>query len=144
MGRIYASLSKRLNEHNNFHLSFKVIQTNDYELIKTLKSTLLSFGRKVEVVDNYNLFENLLKAYENNVEIILCDESCDVLLPLCVVITNDNINLIKPYIETLYMQKDNRIIQKIKTTSNKKESTLTKVNNYQEAIEYILKILKVK
>ena len=134
-------LTKKLQQHNNFHLSFKVIQTTSVEIANKL---LKDINKKAIFLTGDNVFETLKKAYEEKIEIIICDESLIDLLPLCVILSNDNVSLIKPYIPTIYIQKDNRIIQKIKTVANKKMSSLIKASNYQEVLEFIKLQLSLK
>ena len=120
---------KKLNNHNNFHLSFKVIQISDDNLIDEIKE--ITTKKVLVLKDTTNLFEKLLSAYNNNIKHVVCNDKIDVLLPLVVFITNDNVDVIKPTIPVFYYLKDNKIIQKVKTQCNK---TYTSYNNLPEGI----------
>ena len=128
-------LIKRLNEENNFHLALKVIQVTDCEISKKLKDLLCSLGKSCEIIDNDNPYEILKKAYEEKINYIIARSNDNYLLPLVVVIASDDIDVIKPMIPTLYMLKDNKIIQKVKTRCNKLNSQYKQIKTILEIID---------
>ena len=130
---------KKLNHLNNFHLSFKVIQVSDDNLIDEIQTT--STKELLILKDTTNLFEKLLDAYNNNIKYIVCNDKIDVLLPLAVFITNDNIEIIKPTIPVYYYLKDNKIIQKVKTQCNKTYTSYKQIKTKEEFIKTILSYL---
>ena len=130
---------KKLNHHNNFHLSFKVIQISDDNLIDEIKE--ITTKKVLVLKDTTNLFEKLLDAYNNNIKYIVCNDKIDVLLPLAVFITNDNIEIIKPTIPVYYYLKDNKIIQKVKTQCNKTYTSYKQIKTKEEFIKTILSYL---
>lgn len=130
---------KKLNHLNNFHLSFKVIQVSDDNLIDKIKT--ISTKEILILKDTANLFEKLLDAYNNNIKYIVCNDKIDVLLPLAVFITNDNIEIIKPTIPVYYYLKDNKIIQKVKTQCNKTYTSYKQIKTKEEFIKTILSYL---
>lgn len=126
----------KLNEYNNFHLSLKVIQITDNDLISECKEYLYAQGKKVFVIlTKDSLFENLLKAYESKVDYVLINENINILLPQSILITKDVTSIIKPMIPVYYLLKDNRIIQKVKTTCNKKYTTYKSTKSVEEYLQ---------
>lgn len=130
---------KKLNHLNNFHLSFKVIQVSDDNLIDKIKT--ISTKEILILKDTANLFEKLLDAYNNNIKYIVCNDKIDILLPLAVFITNDNVDVIKPTIPVYYYLKDNKIIQKVKTQCNKTYTSYKQIKTKEEFIKTILSYL---
>lgn len=130
----------KLNDNNNFHLSLKVIQITDDDLISKCEEYLNGKGKTVLVIlANDNLYEKLLNAYEMKVDYILINEKINILLPQSILITKDVTNIIKPMIPVYYLLKDNRIIQRIKTTCNKKYTTYIAIKIVEE---YLLTLNK--
>ncbi len=126
----------KLNEYNNFHLSLKVIQITDNDLIDKCKEYLYAQGKTVFVIlTNDSLFETLLKAYESKVDYVLINENINILLPQSILITKDVTSIIKPMIPVYYLLKDNRIIQKVKTTCNKKYTTYKSTKSVEEYLQ---------
>ena len=130
-------LIKRLNEENNFHLSLKVIQVTDCKVSQNLKDILCSLGKCCEIIDNDNPYETLKKAYDEKTDYVIAGSNDNYLLPLVVVINNDNVDVIKPMIPTLYLLKDNKIIQKVKTKCNKLSTPYIQINDEKEIISYL-------
>lgn len=129
----------KLNDNNNFHLSLKVIQITDNDLISKCEEYLNGKGKTVfAILANDNLYEKLLNAYEMKVDYILINEKINILLPQLILITKDITNIIKPMIPVYYLLKDNKIIQKVKTTCNKKYTSYQALKNEEELIEYTL------
>ena len=106
-------LIKRLNEENNFHLSLKVIQVTDYKVSQNLKEALCSLGKSCEIIDNDNSYETLKKAYDEKIDYVISGSKDNYLLPLVVVINNDNVDVIKPMIPTLYLLKEENNLSRI-------------------------------
>lgn len=130
----------KLNDNNNFHLSLKVIQITDDDLISKCEEYLNGKGKTVFVIlANDNLYEKLLNAYEMKVDYILINEKINILLPQSILITKDVTNIIKPMIPVYCLLKDNRIIQRIKTTCNKKYTTYIAIKRVEE---YLLTLNK--
>lgn len=126
----------KLNEYNNFHLSLKVIQITDNDLISECEEYLYAQGKKVFVIlTKDSLFENLLKAYESKVDCVLINENINILLPQSILITKDVTSIIKPMIPVYYLLKDNRIIQKVKTVCNKKYTTYKSTKSVEEYLQ---------
>ena len=126
----------KLNEYNNFHLSLKVIQITDNDLISECEEYLYAQGKKVFVIlTKDSLFENLLKAYESKVDCVLINENINILLPQSILITKDVTSIIKPMIPVYYLLKDNRIIQKVKTACNKKYTTYKSTKSVEEYLQ---------
>ena len=129
-----------LNDNNNFHLSLKVIQITDDDLISKCEEYLNGKGKTVFVIlANDNLYEKLLNAYEMKVDYILINEKINILLPQSILITKDVTNIIKPMIPVYYLLKDNRIIQRIKTTCNKKYTTYIAIKRAEEYLSTLNK-----
>lgn len=126
----------KLNEYNNFHLSLKVIQITDNDLISKCEEFLCAQGKTVFVIlTNDSLFENLLKAHESKVDYVLINENINILLPQSILITKDVTSIIKPMIPVYYLLKDNRIIQKVKTACNKKYTTYKSTKSVEEYLQ---------
>ena len=128
-------LIKRLNEENNFHLSLKVIQVTDEKVALQLLDKLQEEGKTVDIIDKNDPYKTLKKAHEEKIDYIIARSNDNYLLPLVVVIANDDIDVIKPMIPTLYMLKDNKIIQKVKTRCNKLNSQYKQIKSILEIID---------
>lgn len=128
-------LIKRLNEENNFHLSLKVIQVTDENVALQLLDKLQEEGKTVDIIDKNDPYKTLKKAHEEKIDYIIARSNDNYLLPLVVVITSDDIDVIKPMIPTLYMLKDNKIIQKVKTRCNKLNSQYKQIKTILEIID---------
>lgn len=127
---------KKLNNNNNFHLSLKVIQITDNDLILKCEEYLSKKEKKVFVIiTKDSLFENLLKAHESKVDYVLINENINILLPQSILITKDVTSIIKPMIPVYYLLKDNRIIQKVKTACNKKYTTYKSTKSVEEYLQ---------
>lgn len=129
---------KKLNQNNNFHLSFKVIQINDDSIIDLL---IKKINEKVYVIkERYDLYDKLLDAYNNKYKYIVCNETINFLLPLVTIIVKDDVSLIKPTIPVYYYLKDNKIIQKVKTTCNKKMTTYEGFKTIEDLLCKVIEI----
>ena len=128
-------LIKRLNEENNFHLSLKVIQVTDEKVALQLLDKLQEEGKTVDIIDKNDPYKTLKKAHEEKIDYIIARSNDNYLLPLVVVIANDDIDVIKPMIPTLYLLKDNKIIQKVKTRCNKLNSQYKQIKTILEIID---------
>lgn len=128
-------LIKRLNEENNFHLSLKVIQVTDENVALQLLDKLQEEGETVDIIDKNDPYKTLKKAHEEKIDYIIARSNDNYLLPLVVVIASDDIDVIKPMIPTLYMLKDNKIIQKVKTRCNKLNSQYKQIKTILEIID---------
>jgi len=128
-------LIKRLNEENNFHLSLKVIQVTDENVALQLLDKLQEEGKTVDIIDKNDPYKTLKKAHEEKIDYIIARSNDNYLLPLVVVIASDDIDVIKPMIPTLYMLKDNKIIQKVKTRCNKLNSQYKQIKTILEIID---------
>lgn len=128
-------LIKRLNEENNFHLSLKVIQVTDESVALQLLDKLQEEGKTVDIIDKNDPYKTLKKAHEEKIDYIIARSNDNYLLPLVVVIASDDIDVIKPMIPTLYLLKDNKIIQKVKTRCNKLNSQYKQIKTILEIID---------
>ena len=136
MDNMEKDLLLKLNQYNNLHLSLKVIQITDNDLISDCEEYLYPQGKKVFVIlTKDSLFENLLKAYESKVDCVLINENINILLPQSILITKDVTSIIKPMIPVYYLLKDNRIIQKVKTVCNKKYTTYKSTKSVEEYLQ---------
>jgi len=127
---------EKLNQLNNFHLSLRVIQIDDDEIIKEVSK--LNSNKKIITITNLEeSFDKLNKAYNEKVDVVLVNEKVNFLLPLISVLTKQSVDIIKPTIPVYYYLKDNKIIQKIKTTCHKKMTTFTQIKTRQEVIDLI-------
>ena len=127
---------EKLNQLNNFHLSLRVIQIDDDEIIKEVSK--LNSNKKIITITNLEeSFDKLNKAYNEKVDVVLVNEKVNFLLPLACVLTKQSIDIIKPTIPVYYYLKDNKIIQKVKTTCHKKMTTFTQIKTRQEVIDLI-------
>ena len=127
---------EKLNQLNNFHLSLRVIQIDDDEIIKEVSK--LNSNKKITTINNLEeSFDKLYEAYNEKADVVLVNEKVNFLLPLISVLTKQSIDIIKPTIPVYYYLKDNKIIQKVKTACHKKMTTFTQIKTRQELINLI-------
>ena len=140
-----AEIIKELNKYNNFHLSLKVIQITDDKLLESL-STFLKDNKKSSIIITTlnNVIDELLKAYNKKIDYVLCNENIEFLLPLVIILTKENLDLIKPLIPVFYTIKDNKIIEKLKTTCRKKMTSFDKICDENELFKKIATIINLK
>ena len=129
---------EKLNQNNNFHLSFKSILATDNKVLSKLKQVIESKNKKAIIITSLdNAYEELLLSYNNKIDYILVNQELTFMLPLVNIITTDEVSIIKPIIPTYYCLKDNKIIQKVKTTCNKKLSKYIAFHSVDELIEEV-------
>ena len=127
---------EKLNQLNNFHLSLRVIQIDNDEIIKEVSK--LNSNKKITTITNLEeSFDKLYEAYNEKADVVLVNEKVNFLLPLISVLTKQSIDIIKPTIPVYYYLKDNKIIQKVKTACHKKMTTFTQIKTKQELIDLI-------
>lgn len=127
---------EKLNQLNNFHLSLRVIQIDNDEIIKEVSK--LNSNKKITTITNLEeSFDKLYEAYNEKANVVLVNEKVNFLLPLISVLTKQSIDIIKPTIPVYYYLKDNKIIQKVKTACHKKMTTFTQIKTRQELIDLI-------
>lgn len=132
---------EKLNQNNNFHLSLKVISATQDSVLYQIKEVIEKKNKSVIIItDIEGCYEKLKQAYQEKIDYVLVNSQISFLLPLVNIITNDDISVIKPTIPTYYCLKDNKIIQKVKTTCNKKMSKYSAFHTVEELINE-LKIL---
>lgn len=132
------NITYKLNQNNNFHLSLKVIQATEVKALKALQEKLKENNKTSIIIETSNCYEILLKAYNEKIDYVLVNSSVNFLLPLVNIITTDDVSIIKPMIPTYYLLKDNKIIQKVKTTCNKKMSTYSAFKTLEELINQVI------
>lgn len=136
------NLIELLNQNNNFHLSLRCIMANEVKVLDALKNRLENNNNNTLVIDSLdNAYNQLTYAYNNKIDYVLVNKDLSFMLPLVNIITTDDISTIKPMIPTFYCLKDNRIIQKVKTTCNKKMSTYKAFHSIEELLEEVLNTL---
>ena len=122
---------EKLNQLNNIHLTFKCIQFSNDEIIEEFASLLTN--KKVMIITSLDeCLEKIVKAYNEKYDLVLVNEKIRFMLPIVSVVLNDNTEIIKPMIDVLYLLKDNKIIQKVKTCCNKKHSKYIAFKNKEE------------
>lgn len=127
---------EKLNQLNNFHLKLKVIQVSDDEIISDVVG--LISNKKVATINNLeSSFDKLKEAYNNKVDVVLVNEKVTFLLPIITILTKECLDIIKPTIPVYYYLKDNKIIQKVKTTCHKKMTAFMQIHTKKEVIELI-------
>ncbi len=138
------TLSQQLNEKDNFHLSLKCIEFSDQTIISEFQEKLIEQKISYTIIDkNEDIFQQLWNAYQQQVEFVLYSSPLTVLLPLVLVITNENITQIKPIIPVFYYLKDNKIIQQVKTLCNKTYTQYQAFKSHQELFDAIfIQIIK--
>lgn len=137
------NIINKLNDKSNFHLSLKSILATDDLLLKKLKLAIENNNKTVMVLTSLeNAYDELLKAYNEKMDYVLVNQNFSFMLPLVNIIGNDEVSVIKPIIPTYYCLKDNKIIQKVKTTCNKKMSKYTAFHSVDELIEEVIKLTK--
>lgn len=135
----------KFEKDNFFQLKLKSIQITDNDILNKLSNKLDDLGYKNKIIDENNIYDDLYDAYINKVDYVLINEKIDILLPQLIVIIGDYCNLIKPIIPVYYYLKDNKIIQKLKTTCNSNYTTYTKIDKKDEIVDIILqKIMEGK
>ena len=133
---------EKLNQNNNFHLSLKTISATDIEVLNKLKQVIENKNKTTVIIASLeNAYEELFKAHNNKIEIVLVNSQLSFMLPLVNIITTDDISIIKPIIPTYYCLKDNKIIQKVKTTCNKNMSKYTAFHTIDELIEQVINLI---
>ena len=100
-------------------------------------SDSVEFLQPVVLAESTLTLDELNKAYNEKVDVVLVNEKVNFLLPLVCVLTKQSIDIIKPTIPVYYYLKDNKIIQKVKTTCHKKMTTFTQIKTRQEVIDLI-------
>ena len=136
---------KELNTYNNFHLSLKVIQITDENLLNSVSIFLKENKKSSIIITSLNkVIEKLQKAYNEKIDYVLCNENIEFLLPLVIILTKENLDLIKPLIPVFYTIKDNKIIEKLKTTCRKKMTSFDKICDENELFREIATIINLK
>ena len=129
-------LLNKLNEQNNFHLTFKVVQITDYTLLEYVSSKT---NEKNVVVDSKNdIYEQLKKAYNDNIRVVFIDEKIDCLLPYYICLTKPCLDIIKPLISVFYTTKDNKEKENIKTACRKKMTKWQEFKSNEEMLDYLI------
>lgn len=134
---------EKLNQNNNFHLSLKVISSTQDSVLYQIKEVIEKENKSAIVItDIEGCYEKLQQAYQEKIDYVLVNSQISFLLPLVNIITNDDISVIKPMIPTFYHLKDNRIIQKVKTTCNKKLSSYYSFKTLEELIYQVMMLIE--
>lgn len=133
---------EKLNQNNNFHLSLKVISATQDSVLYQIKEVIESKNKSAIIItDIEGCYEKLQQAYQEKIDYVLVNSQISFLLPLVNIITNDDISVIKPTIPTYYCLKDNKIIQKVKTTCNKKMSKYSAFHTIEELINDVMTLI---
>lgn len=119
-------IKEKLEANNNFHLCFKTILITDNEMSLRIAKQI---GKSYVLDNNKDYFEQLLMCKNNNIEYILYDGLFPYFIPLFVVITNGNENLVKPFVKVFYICKDNRIENRIIDKCRENESPFYRVKS---------------
>ena len=86
---------EKLNQSNNFHLSLKCILASDNEVLNKLKQVIENENKTTVIIASLeNAYEELLKAHNNKIEIVLVNSQLSFMLPLVNIITTDDISSI--------------------------------------------------
>lgn len=134
---------EKLNQNNNFHLSLKVISSTQDSVLYQIKEVIEKENKSAIIItDIEGSYEKLQQAYQGKIDYVLVNSQISFLLPLVNIITNDDISVIKPMIPTFYHLKDNRIIQKVKTTCNKKMSSYYSFKTLEELIYQVMMLIE--
>ena len=135
---------KKLNLQNNFHLTLKVIQFTDLQLLKEFKNELENLGKSViDITSIDTAYELLNKAYNDKIDYVLCNNSIDFLLPLVNVINTDDLSTIKPLVPVMFCLKDNKISQKLKTKCHQSYIPFEEYKSKKELINVLKEKLKL-
>lgn len=133
---------KKLNNHNNFHLTLKVIEISNDLLLDSIASFINAQNKTTQVITSKKkCFDLLYFAYINKIDYVLVNQNIDFLLPLVSIIYKDELTLIKPMIPILYLTKDNKIAEEIKKNCRKKMTTFQYIKNNDELFNYILLLM---
>ena len=133
---------EKLNQNNNFHLSLKVISATQDSFLYQIKEVIEKKNKSVMIIiDIEGCYEKLKQAYQEKIDYVLVNSQLSFLLPLVNIITSDDVSSIKPTIPTYYCLKDNKIIQKVKTTCNKKMSTYYSFKSIEELINDVMTLI---
>ncbi len=135
-------LNHLLNKNKNFHLTLKVIQFVDNQLLNDFSNYLDNFQFTFIKITNFDdAYELLRKAYEEKMDYVLCNDCIACLLPLICVINQENFDIVKPFIPVYYLLKDNRIIQNLKTYCRKKMATFIGFKYKEDLFKNILLLI---
>ncbi len=117
-------IKEKLEANKNFHLCFKTILITDNEISLHIAKQI----EKSYILDNSKeYFEQLVMCKNKGIKYIFYDGIFPYFIPLFVVITNGNENLVKPFVKTFYMCKDNRIENRIIDKCRENESPFYRV-----------------
>lgn len=130
---------KKLNEKENFQLTFKVIQITD-DLLLNEVSKLFD---NVEIITSIDKsYDKLLKAYLRKDKYLLINENISFLLPIIIVLTNDYLSLIKPMTPIYCKINDNKKFQNVKTRCNQMQlNQPIRLKNNEEIISLIKEVV---
>lgn len=115
---------KKLNQQNNFQLSLKTIQINEIEALNQVYECLIKDGKNVAKIASNDLYNELLKAYNDKVDYILIDKDVTILNPIIIGLFMESDVVIKPQSKVVYVINDNRIVNKLTSTCNNIGATL--------------------
>lgn len=130
----------KLNEQENFQLTFKVIQVTDDLLLDEIAKLF----NNIEIIKSVDeCYDKLLKAYLRNDKYVLVDENISFLLPFVIVLTSDHLSLIKPMTPIYCKINDNKKFQNVKTKCNQMQiNQPIRLKNNEEIISLIKEIVK--